>query len=460
MAEPEVQDEQQRVLASRPTAFETVLIVGGLVLFLVLLYEMTLPSNSGDFLNPILVAAAGVILLWPLRKQPTAQALMLSAGFLLFVWFLARLSSILIPFGAMYLLAYLFNPLVTEVQNRFKVPRWASSTVLTALVIGVLVLFVVLLVPNIVGELKTLASRILNSINEVRQWIASSTLLSGMDDTGLINKDDINTRLTIFIQEQAQQLAEGIPNFVQGVFRSISSVLGLVTILTILPVVLFYLLKDYPFIQRRLVELFPTRDGRRDYLLQASGIVGNYLRGQLLISGIGAFNVSVLLILLDVPFALLIGLLAGLLNMIPNLGALITMILGVLLMLIFGDPWYWDVLKVVAVLLGQGILESSVLTPKIMSHQVGLHPVMILLSLFVFGYFMGIFGLLIAVPATAILMTVYKAYRDEMTIELLTEERPPRHPSWFQRRAFLRKKAARETAAASATPKDTPEESE
>lgn len=458
MAEPEVQDGQQRAIA-RPTAFETVLIVGGLVLFLVLLYEMTLPTNSGDFLNPILVAAAGVILLWPLRKQPTARALMLSAGFLLFIWLLARLSSILVPFGTMYLLAYLFNPLVTEVQERFKVPRWVSSTVITALVIGVVVLFVVLLVPNIVGELKTLASRILDSINEVRQWIASSTLLSGMDDTGLINKEDINARLTAFIQEQAQQLAEGIPNFVQGVFRSISSVLGLITTLTILPVVLFYLLKDYPFIQRRLVELFPTLDGRRDYLLEASGIVGNYVRGQLLISGIAAFNVSVLLILLDVPFALLLGLLAGLLNMIPNLGALITMILGVLLMLIFGNPWYWDVLKVVAVLLGQGIFESSVLTPKIMSHQVGLHPVLILLSLFVFGFFMGIFGLLIAVPATAIIMTIYKAYRDEMTLELLTEKRP-RRPSWFQRRAFRIKQAARETAETSATPKSTSGESE
>jgi predicted PurR-regulated permease PerM len=179
--------------------------------------------------------------------------------------------------------------------------------------------------------------------------------------------------------------------------------------------------------------------------------VGNYLRGQLLISGIAAFNVSVLLLLLDVPFALLIGLVAGLLNLIPNLGALITMILGVMLMFIFGDPWYWDVLKVVAVLLGQGIFESSVLTPKIMSHQVGLHPVLILLSLFVFGYFMGIFGLLIAVPATAILMTIYKTYRDDMTMELLATQ--PRPPSWFQRRAFRRKKATLETSEPPSTPK-------
>lgn len=451
MTEPETQDGSPRAIAPRPTAFETVLIVGGLVLFLVLLYQMTLPSNTGDFLNPILVAAAGVILLWPMRKQVTVRAMMMSAGFLLFVWMLARLSGILIPFGTMYLLAYLFNPLVTLALERFKIPRWVTSLVLTVVVLGVLVLFVVLLVPTIVGELKTLASRVLNSINEIRQWIASSTFLNGMDDTGLVNKDDINTRLTEFIQEQAQQLAQGIPNFVQDVFQSISSVLGLVTTLTILPVVLFYLLKDYPYIQRRLVELFPTFNGRRDYLLQASGIVGNYLRGQLLISGIAAFNVSVLLLLLDVPFALLIGLVAGLLNLIPNLGALITMILGVMLMFIFGDPWYWDVLKVVAVLLGQGIFESSVLTPKIMSHQVGLHPVLILLSLFVFGYFMGIFGLLIAVPATAILMTIYKTYRDDMTMELLATQ--PRPPSWFQRRAFRRKKATLETSEPPSTPK-------
>jgi predicted PurR-regulated permease PerM len=117
-----------------------------------------------------------------------------------------------------------------------------------------------------------------------------------------------------------------------------------------------------------------------------------------------------------VPFWLLIGLLAGLLNFIPNLGAIITLIIGVLIA--FAASGWVKALIVVIVLLGQSFLEQSVLTPNIMSHQVGLHPVLILLSLLIFGSFLGIFGLLIAVPATAIMVMTYKAFREELTLEL------------------------------------------
>src|SRR5690606_40909927 len=91
----------------------------------------------------------------------------------------------------------------------------------------------------------------------------------------------------------------------------------------------------------------------------------------------------------------------------------------------FGDPWYWDVIIILAVLLGESILEQTVLTPNIMSYQVGLHPVIIIISLFVFGYFMGWIGLLIAVPMTALIMTVYKTYRDRIQFELSNSGVPP-----------------------------------
>jgi predicted PurR-regulated permease PerM len=193
-------------------------------------------------------------------------------------------------------------------------------------------------------------------------------------------------------------------------------VLGVLTVLALVPVLLFYTLRDYPDIQEGLVELFPTASGRRDYLVQAGSIVGHYLRGQLTISSIAAFNVSVLLFLFDVPFWLLIGLMSGILNFIPQLGAIITMILGSLLAFVLSG---WVKAGVVLlVLLGESFLEQSVLTPNILSYQVGIHPVLILFSLLTFGTFLGVFGLLIAVPLTAILVTAYRAYRDELTLEL------------------------------------------
>jgi len=436
-------------------AFEPVLLAGGVALFLVLLYTMAFPVQDGGLLNPPLVAGTGILLLWPLRRHKAARALFSAGGFLLVVWFFDRLSGMLLPFMAVYLLAYLFNPLATALHERFRVPRWASSVLVTTLVSGVIALFFLLLVPSLVGELRTFGNRLLDNLTGLRQWLATTSVLDQLEATGLIDKQEVNQGLTDFAQEQAERLARGIPDALQGLVQSIGSLLGLITTLAILPVLVFYMLKDYPLIQQRLFELFPTFGGRRDYLMNAGGIVGNYLRGQLTISAIAAFNVSVLLLLFDVPFALLIGLLGGLFNMIPNIGIVITNVVGVLIAVVFGDPWYVDALIVVLVLMGESLLEQSVLTPNILGRQVGLHPVLILFSLFAFGSLMGIVGLLIAVPVTAILTTFYKAYRAELTLDF-SDFRDPLEKT-RTRRTKRRRPAPSETSTPEQTPtEDTP----
>ena len=404
--------EGHRSLYNRLTAFETILILGGVVLFLFLLVEMR------SFLNPPLIGGTAVILLWPLRQHRVVRALLISGGFLLGLWLLDHLSSVLLPFAAVYLLAFLFNPLVSRLKQRYNVPRWISALSVTLLSLGMITLAALILVPNIVDQLQTLSSRLLSSIGFFREWLATTTLIDTLDQYNLIEREQLTQQLSNIAQSQVNAFTEGLPNTVQRILQSLGSVLGTLTTLSMTPVILFYTLKDYPVIERRLVELFPTFGGRRDYLIKAGGIVGSYLRGLCIVMAIAAFNVSFFFIILGVPFGLLLGLLAGLLNIIPNLGALITFILAALVAVIFGDPWYLDLLTVAIVLLGQGFLEQSVLTPNIMSYQVGLHPVLILLALFVFGYFMGIFGLLIAVPATALIVMVYQAYRNEWSMDL------------------------------------------
>ena len=398
--------------SSRSAAFQTTLVAGGLILFLVLLYEMR------EFLNPPLVAVAIILMLWPLRSYRTVRTIFVAGGFLMVMWFLDELSTVLLPFATVYLIAYLVHPTVTHLRERFGVPRWASSLIATFLLVGLIALFLFLIVPSLVGQFEILARRIVDTLGGVREWLETTTMLDRLEETGMIDKDQVISQLTEFMQQQAMALASSIPDAAQRVLSSINTLVAIITVVTIMPVVLFYTLKDYPFISARLEELFPTFGGRRDYLVKTSGIVGNYLRGQLTISAIAAFNVSVALILLDMPFALLIGILAGILNMIPNIGIIITNLVGILIALIFGDPWFIDIIKVVGVLLAQSFLEQAVLTPNIMSHQVGLHPVLIILSLFVFGYFMGALGLIIAVPVTALLMTFYKAYRDNIRLEI------------------------------------------
>jgi len=403
----------------RLTAFETVLIAGGFVLFLVLLYEMEVPPRPGSFLNPPLVAIAGAVLLWPLRRHQAVRALLLSGGVLLLLWAMDKVSGVLIPFVAVYLLAYLLNPAVEHLESQYDVPRWASSLAITGLVIGAFTLVLVILVPSITTQLETLSDRVLATVDSLRTWLASSAILDTFEASGLAQKQEVLDQLQRVVRNQARQL----PETMQQLLSSLGSVLGAVTLMALVPVLLFYTLKDYCQIRDALVSLFPTAAGRRDYLLDAGSIVGRYLRGQLIISLIATFNVSLLFFLFDIPFWLLLGLITGFLNFVPNLGAIVSMALSCVVAFIFGG-WF-EVLVVVLVLLGQALLEQSILTPNIMSYQVGLHPVLVLLSLLIFGTFMGIFGLLIAVPVTAILVTIYHACREDLTLELKDYDRRP-----------------------------------
>jgi hypothetical protein len=274
-------------LFRRLTAFDTVLLAGGFVLFLVLLYEMEVPPQEGSFLNPPLVAIAGAVLLWPLRAHQAVRALLLSGGVLMVLWGIAQVSNVLIPFVSVYLLAYLLNPLVANLQRRYSVPRWLSSTVVTTIVVGSFVLFILILAPSIADQVETLSRRLLDTADLLRDWLSSSAFLSGLESAGLIEKQELLNQIQLILQNQAREL----PATVERVAESIGSVLGIVTLLALVPVLLFYTLKDYTAIRDALIGLFPTASGRRDYLVDAGSIVGRYLRGQLIISLIAAFNV-------------------------------------------------------------------------------------------------------------------------------------------------------------------------
>ena len=404
------EDPQAQFMRSRTLVFQGALVAGGLLTFLALLVEMQ------DFLTPLLLATAGTVLVWPLREHRSVRSLLLAGGLLVLLWLFAEVGEVLLPFAVVYLLAYLLDPAVGTAHRRWRVPRWASSLVLTLVAVGAIVAFLVILVPNVIGKVEQLVAGLLASLTGFQDWILNSRLVEYLDEADMIERREFEAQLTAVLREQIGGVAGQIPAALQTLTRSVSSIIALITTVTLVPVLLFYTLRDYPTIEDNVVRLFPTVGGQRVYLTRAADLVGSYLRGQLLISAISAFNVTLFLTLLGVPFSLLIGLLAGVLNMIPNVGIILTNVIGVLIALIFGTPL--DALVVVLVLFGQQILEATILSPNIMSQQVGIHPVLVILSLLLFGATMGFFGLLIAVPFTALLVAFYTTYREAMTLDL------------------------------------------
>ena len=420
MALPTPQSEPPRKPPKSAVPFEALLLGGGIILFLAMVVEMHLSLSSGQLLPPFVAALAGGMLLWPMRRRRAARQVLVTGAVLLTLWMLFLLRVVLLPFVVVFVLAFLFNPLVTRLDARFGVPRYMSSLAVMAVILGLASLFVLILVPNLLREIGTLAERAVEAADGLRDWMDASPFVARLVQVGLIDPE------TFFSAEgldQGEGGAAGLTDLIREALGFAGSVFGIITLLAVVPVALFFTLKDYPSIIRQLVDLMPTFGGRRDYLVQISRVVGGYLRGLIIISSITAFNVSIALLLFDVPFALLIGLLAGLMNMIPTLGAIITGIVGVLVAVLFGDPWFWTAVTVAAVIFGQGLLEQSLLTPKIMSDQVGLHPIVILLSLFIFGALFGLLGLLIAVPVTALIIIAYRSRRDDLKLELSPDAR-------------------------------------
>ena len=392
-----------------PEAARRVLLGGGVVAVFALLWVLR------GALGPFWVAVAGAALLWPVRRERAAQAALWAGGLVFGAYLFDRLAGVLAPFVAVFVAAYLLDPVV-EWARRRGAPRWASSLALTVVVAGGVVGAVVLLVPVLIGQVEDLAAQAVALALRAPQWVAESDALAQAEDAGLLDRSALVEQITTFVPGQIQAALAQIPAFVGGLFRQVGALLGLVTTAALIPVLLFFCLKDYPALRDGIVRMLPRYEGRRAYLERATSVFGSYVRGQLTISAASAVLVAVPLALFGVPYSLLLGLAAGLLNLIPSLGSVLTYVLGVTLMLAFGE--FSDVLIVLGVLAVQAVIEQAVLTPNIMSQQVGLHPVVILLALFVCGALFGLLGFVLAVPAAALAAGVVRARREAFVVDL------------------------------------------
>ena len=313
------------------------------------------------------------------------------------------------------MLAYLLDPVVTAAARR-GVPRWATTAALTLAAVGAVAAAAVFAVPALLDQLQSLASDAVAFVLRLPEWARTSSALERVDASGLVDRDLLVDQLAAFLPGQIEAAVGQIPDLLTGIVQRLGSVIGLVTTLALLPVLLFYMLKDFPQLSRGLVSLLPRVRGQRAYLDRASDVFGSYVRGQLIISAASAILVGVPLALFGVPFSLVLGLLAGLLNFIPSLGSILTYVIGVAVMLAFGS--LGDVAIVVGVLTAQAVIEQALLTPNIMGKQVDLHPVVILVALFCSGALFGLPGLLLAVPGAALLAGAVRAYREAFVLEI------------------------------------------
>ncbi len=334
------------------------------------------------------------------RPDPALLRLLLFGGALVAVLVLLIAGSdIFLPLLIGFGIAYVLDPMVSWIERHGWHRIWAVVALTVALVLA-LTGFFLYLVPAMGQEFQNLAERLPQYTHRLGRQV--QPLLEKARARYPVAFVELRDRAMETIRENLPKLAGSVGHWLSRIFVSVGALVLFLLNLIFVPVFAFYLLVDFPKVKRGMRELVPLpyRAVVLARVREVDEAVASFLRGQLTIALILAFINSVGLLFIGVPLGLVIGIVAGLANMIPYMSLVVGLLPAVLLCWAEYESWV-RVLLVIAVFSASQLLEGTFLSPRILGRSVNLHPVWVLLAIIVGGSLFGILGMLIAVPAAA-----------------------------------------------------------
>ena len=348
------------------------------------------------------------------RKRVSMQKkqiiyLILSLLGILFILLLINLRSILAsifaPFILAIVLAYILNPLIKMLRSK-GIPRlW--GVLLVYLTISIIIfVFSVTLVPRMTAEVKNLIEALPSYGNETFEYFYDMYLKYNKNVESLPEEfQAVKDLLRINISRFQEIIINVLSTITEGLLAAFSKIIGLVLI----PILAFYFLKDAEEFKKSLILFIPS-PWRKETLAIArdiDGVLGGFIRGQLIVATFVGLLTTVAMLALRVNFAVLIGIIAGIANVIPYFGPVIGIVPGVIFALMDSPiKALWVI--IIFTIIQQ--IESGILSPKIVGESVGVHPLVVILALLVGGKFFGLVGLLIAVPVAGVIKVLGKHF--------------------------------------------------
>jgi predicted PurR-regulated permease PerM len=327
--------------------------------------------------------------------------LWIAAGLCLLALLLVKLAPILQPVFFALLLAYMLDPLVDRFEAA-RMPRSLGITVLLFVALSVLAVFLLLVLPAIVADLselaRTLSTASVRMLELTRPWLEQRGI--PVPETTSAALDELGLRL-MGLGGTALGPVSGMLQYALGSTASLLSALGTVLLV---PIFSFYFLHDFDRMVTAAYELLPSsvRPGVAGMAREVDAVLNQFVRGQLTVMAILAVLYAGGYAAIGVPLAIPIGVLAGLLSFIPYVGSGLALVFGLLMVGLHFMGW-GAVLGVVIVYSVVQVLESFVITPRIVGGQLGLSPVWVLFALAAFGQLFGFVGVMIALPASAVM---------------------------------------------------------
>ncbi|TGE34178.1 AI-2E family transporter [Desulfosporosinus sp. Sb-LF] len=310
---------------------------------------------------------------------------------------LFKVRTILGPFFLAFVLAYLLDPLV-EVLERHGISRNRSIAIIFILIIAILATTVFLVLPIIYNELSKLAVILPNTIQSVTERIEG--FREQFKATGL------PSRVALVVDQHLGQgeviVAEQLNLFLESLPKALSSV----SLYILSPVIAIYFLADWKGLGNGFFRIIPQRwrmEWRRLWQ-DVNHVIRQFVRGDLVVAVIVGALIGIGVKLVGMEYALLIGLICGVFDLIPYFGPVIGAVPAVLLALTKSPVM---ALKVALIILIVQQLEGNIISPKLMGESVGLHPLWVVFALLACGEIAGFWGMFLAVPLAAVIRVVF-----------------------------------------------------
>ncbi len=345
------------------------------------------------------------------------QGLGFGLGLVLFGLLLIFLGSVLVPFLTAALLAFICDPLVNYLEGR-GLSRTLSVLLVFSVVLLLLLSVLALLIPLLEAQVNVLIAQIPHLLD----WLQSSLLPWLQQYLGIGDSIQLQSVKKAFVTywHQASSLAT---NLLISLSSSGMAMLAFLTHLVLIPVVTFYLLRDWQKLLQSLRDLLPRALEPKVVSLAKSchSVLGAFFCGQLMVMLALGCIYSLGLWMGGLKLALLVGMIAGLMSIVPYLG----FIVGILVASIASLMQYHDIQQLWVVGLvfcvGQGI-ESFLLTPCLIGESIGLHPVAVIFAILAGGQLFGLVGVLLALPVAAVIMVLLRDLHTHYIKSTLYEE--------------------------------------
>jgi predicted PurR-regulated permease PerM len=317
-----------------------------------------------------------------------------SALFIAFIWIF---KAVLTPFVLGMVIAYLLNPLVKRFSTR-GIKRTTSTIIILSLFFVVVTAIIIVVAPIVAREsaelIKALPGyldRIIELVQPYIAWFQEVTGQGSLEDAKAFLKDNISKILSVTGGVAGSLVAGG------------QAVIGMATTIVITPLVAFFMMKEWPAITDWVEDLIPRDKEKmiKDLIKQIDAKLSGFIRGQLSVAFFLGLIYAIALTIAGLNYGFLIGVVAGVLSIIPLVGSTIGLIVAVTI------AWFQAgelnyVLIIAAIFFVGQIVEGNILSPKLLGDSVGLHPLWILFALMAGGSLFGILGMLLAVPVAAI----------------------------------------------------------